>query len=153
MSKLRKAAAAAPEAYSLRDYDFGKYMEALRAALAQPQIDPVDEYRKGFIAGQIDMRDREETKAEPVEPVAWINALKDAFFEGFTSVATYNDTLLNSPEEAWGNYKPPRAAPPQRKPLTEEEIYRATGHCGVSKYTAITITRAVERAHGIGETK
>ena len=40
MSKLRKAAAAALEAYSLRDYDFGKYMEALRAALAQ-QEEPV----------------------------------------------------------------------------------------------------------------
>ena len=44
-------------------------------------------------------------------------------------------------------------APPQRKlvPLTEEEIYHATGHCGVSKYTAINITRAVEQAHGIKE--
>jgi hypothetical protein len=52
--------------------------------------------------------------AEPVEPVACIDALKDAFFEGFTSVATYNDTLLNSPEEAWEKYKPPHTAPPQR---------------------------------------
>ena len=45
------------------------------------------------------------------------------------------------------------AAPPQRTmvPLTEEEIYHATGHCGVSKYTAVNITRAVERAHGIKE--
>ena len=51
------------------------------------------------------------------EPVACIAALKDAFFEGFTSVATYNDTLLNSPEEAWGNYKPP-----QRPLLADEEI-------------------------------
>ena len=42
-------------------------------------------------------------------------------------------------------------APPQRKPLTEEEIHHATGHCGVSKYTAVNITRAVERAHGIKE--
>lgn len=40
---------------------------ALRDALAQPLPDPVDEYRKGFIDGQIDMRDRPE---EP-EPVAW----------------------------------------------------------------------------------
>ena len=45
---------------------------------------------------------------EPVqEPVAWEDALKDAFFEGFASVATYNDTILNSPEEAWEKYKPP----------------------------------------------
>ena len=35
---------------------------ALRAALAQLQPDPVDEYRKGFIAGQIDMRDREQAE-------------------------------------------------------------------------------------------
>lgn len=40
---------------------------------------------------------------------AWEDALKDAFFEGFTSVATYNDTILNSPEEAWEKYKPSRA--------------------------------------------
>ena len=41
--------------------------EALRAALAEPDIDPVDEYRKGFIDGQIDMRDRPEEQPEPVQ--------------------------------------------------------------------------------------
>lgn len=49
------------------------------------------------------------------EPVAWLSALKDAFFEGFTSVATYNDTLLNSPEEAWEKYKPPNIAQPSNQ--------------------------------------
>jgi hypothetical protein len=44
---------------------------ALRAALAQPLPDPVDEYRKGFIDGQIDMRDRPEEQ----EPVAWSPSL------------------------------------------------------------------------------
>ena len=39
--------------------------DLLRAALAEPDIDPVDEYRKGFIAGQIDMRDR---PAKPETP-------------------------------------------------------------------------------------
>jgi hypothetical protein len=34
------------------------------------------------------------------------DALKDAFFEGFTSVETYNDTRLNSAEEAWVKYEP-----------------------------------------------
>lgn len=57
-----------------------------------------------------------QEQAEPEEePVAWEDALKDAFFEGFTCVATHNDILLNSPEEAWENYKPPHTAPPQRK--------------------------------------
>ena len=60
----------------------------------------------------------EAALAEPQEPVAYIDALKDAFFEGFTSVATYNDTLLNSPEEAWRKYKPPRIAPPKHKENT-----------------------------------
>lgn len=40
----------------------------LRVALAQ-QAEMADEYRKGFIAGQIDMRDREEKQNEPIEPV------------------------------------------------------------------------------------
>jgi hypothetical protein len=44
---------------------------ALRDALAQPLPDPVDEYRKGFIDGQIDMRDRPEEQ----EPVAWSPSL------------------------------------------------------------------------------
>lgn len=46
------------------------------------------------------------TLAQQTLPAAWSDSLKDAFFEGFTSVKTYNDTLLNSPEEAWENYKP-----------------------------------------------
>ena len=39
--KLRQAAQQALEAYSLRDYEFGKYMEALRAALAEQPAEPV----------------------------------------------------------------------------------------------------------------
>ena len=67
-------------------------------------------------------------KAQPEpaqEPVACIDALKDAFFEGFTSVATYNDTLLNSPEEAWGNYKPPRITLRQAEPQEQGPVAAA----------------------------
>jgi hypothetical protein len=39
-------------------------------ALAQSELDPVHEYRKGFIAGQIDMRDRPEEQPQQ-EPVAF----------------------------------------------------------------------------------
>ena len=49
----------------------------LRAALVEPDIDPVDEYRKGFIDGQIDMRDRPEEQPEPVQkpqPVQYKNS-------------------------------------------------------------------------------
>ena len=131
-------------------------------------------------------------------PVAWVDALKDAFFEGFTSVATYNDTLLNSPEEAWANYKLPHialerpmqepagrvvsanceyatvqwlkqtsdvgggdpknsrswpiagdavyTAPPQRKPLTDEEILEAVGWERAEMYMKLTPNFPVEEA-------
>lgn len=47
----------------------GPAIDALKEALVESDIDPVDEYRKGFIDGQIDMRDR---PAEPVqEPGFW----------------------------------------------------------------------------------
>ena len=60
----------------LREFRNGAFVQhtappALRAVLAEPDIDPVDEYRKGFIDGQIDMRDRPEEQPEPAqEPVA-----------------------------------------------------------------------------------
>lgn len=41
-----------------------KAYNELQSALAQPLPDPADEYRKGFIDGQIDMRDRPEEQAE-----------------------------------------------------------------------------------------
>ena len=78
MTTLREAAQQALKALEngkrVRNFEGGtKYqptlednaITALRAALAEPDIDPVDEYRKGFIAGQIDMRDR---PAEPETP-------------------------------------------------------------------------------------
>jgi hypothetical protein len=53
----------------LRQYGFAE---------AQPAIDPVHEYRKGFIAGQIDMRDRpeEQPAQEPVNQRAHETALR-----------------------------------------------------------------------------
>lgn len=74
MSDLRTAALRALEALeyyrSGEDYQPTPASEAitsLKAALAEPDIDPVNEYRKGFIDGQIDMRDR---PAEPVRAAA-----------------------------------------------------------------------------------
>lgn len=73
MAEIRRLRAALEQALktieswnpSLRTDDDEAAITALRAALAEPDIDPVDEYRKGFIAGQIDMRDR---PAEPETP-------------------------------------------------------------------------------------
>ena len=88
-------------------------LEALEDMLGWQSLAPqtIQESAKGRAAAL------RSALAEPVQepkPVAYIDALKDAFFEGFTSVATYNDMLLNSPEEAWEKYKPPRITPPQR---------------------------------------
>jgi hypothetical protein len=73
MTDLKKAAQQALKALEQcglddthRSYEFEHAARAaLRAALAQPLPDPVDEYRKGFIDGQIDMRDRLEAQQEP----------------------------------------------------------------------------------------
>jgi len=84
-------------------------------------------------------------EAEKQEPVAWMEALKDAFFEGFTSVETYNDTLLNSPEEAWANYKPPTTPPaaPVQEPDHGDELtiaYMSGLHDGKKKREWVGLT-------------
>ena len=119
---------------------------ALRAALAQ-QDEPVEE------------------SVEPVEPVdvglleyrgnsvAFIHQKMTAYRAGIDVAwdAFRAKGLHPDGKTSLADMIAKYTAPPQRKPLTEEEIYRATGHCGVSKYTAVNITRAVERAHGIKE--
>ena len=86
---------------------------ALRDALAQPLPDPVDEYRKGFIDGQIDMRDRPEEQ----EPVAWIHKLH--YLLGHAENMPPADRAL-----ALG-WEPLHTTPPRREwqSLTNEEIY------------------------------
>ena len=84
MNDLRTAAHQALEALSSSLYPQPRQMAAiaaLRAALAQPLPDPVDEYRKGFIDGQIDMRDRPEEQKQEQEPVAWWKRHRDGSVE------------------------------------------------------------------------
>jgi len=77
MSDLRTAALRALEACEQRLPLQGQAaiideLNNLRTALAEPQIDPVDEYRKGFIAGQIDMRDRDQAQPEQEPELATV---------------------------------------------------------------------------------
>ena len=75
------------------------------------------------------------------EPVAYIHRQGNHW--------EVSERHLDSDEKSRGwTEEPLYTAPPQRKlvPLTEEEIYHATGNCGVSKYTAINIARAIEDA-------
>ena len=87
-------------------------------------------------------------QTETVEPVAWRWGYRSVTtgemdWRGYVEIAAHPN--LRSPEII---IEPLYTAPPQRElvPLTEEEIYHATGHCGVSKYTAINIARVIEEA-------
>ena len=55
------------------------------------------------IAAVEEVAQRHAHPQPPRQPLT--DLIKDAFFEGFTSVETYNDTVLNSVEEAWEEYK------------------------------------------------
>ena len=114
-----------------------KVSEALRAALAQ-QEEPVQ------------------------EPVAW------SFEARHIDTAWGSAVSLKHPgreHKYMRNVKPLYLAPPQRQPLTEEEILKAIGWERAEMYMKLTPNfpvaeakketlknaRAIERAHGIGE--
>ena len=123
-------------------------------------LEPTDN-RKAFYAGwDAALAQQEEgggnlpppLPAEPVqEPVAWL-----VYTEGGTSAY-----VTDNPNDLVGAYRALAlyTAPPQRKPLTKEEIMRAFY---AAKKTPMSIrhglsvveaARIVERAHGIGEAK
>ena len=87
------------------------------------------------------------------EPVAWIHTDPDKprvrFLEWREDEPGYRGRWVKTPLYL---------APPQRKPLTEEEIVRifetpelAGTHFQTPTLKAIAVARAIERAHGIGE--
>jgi len=139
MTTLREVAQQALEALETYERD-GKYLDvcrpairALRAALAQPLPDPVDEYRKGFIDGQIDMRDRPEEQ----EPVAWWIPKAEQF-------------CIKQPGErpfakAW---EPLYTHPPRRewRSLSEEEIEDMSVTGTDSELRRQQFARAIEAA-------
>ena len=104
---------------------------------------------------QSNLRVMKEMFGERTEPGAWV-ASKDG--RVIYDDASKDDSLLRVSGDFENDEQRVRyakqivdklnAAPPQRSmvPLTEEEIYLATGHCGVSEHTAIKIARAVEKA-------
>lgn len=114
---------------------------ALRAALAEHELN--EDYERGFIAGMSEQAKRSVDRAvnalaaAVAEPVAWMDRDGD---------------LYKMPEI--DNWAPPHtllyAAPPQREPLTEEEIYGMYSEPS-SDAEMVEFARAIERAHGIGE--
>lgn len=113
MSELRKAAQQALEDGEIYDH-FGarwgeKRIEALRAALAQPEQ----------------------------EPVAWMQT------ENFIDPAGLWDERKTLNFE--GDGMPLYTAPPQRKPLTDQEIIEAIKHISHNEMSAFAIARAIEK--------
>ena len=93
-------------------------------------------------------------QAEPVEPVAWMFELARNFnLEGYGGwEKRITEYRPNTPEGSVRNVTPLYTAPPQRAPLTEEEIIDATEHIDTSRNGYfIHIARAIERAHKIGD--
>ena len=129
------------------DYETGKAITALRARLAEPQT-----CKPGL-------------QVEGAEPVAWMLALPDGRLERM-SVTSFDDEAeeMLARSIAGCAMVPLYTAPPQRKPLTDEEILEAVGWERAEMYMklmpnfpveeakkeTIKNARAIERAHGIG---
>ena len=116
MSDLRKAAQQALEALKntvehlpVHFDDHFEAIEALRAALAQPEPEPVAWMKRLYLPGD-----------------DW-----DAY-----------DFSANQ----YGEFQTPLyTAPPQRKPLTDQEIIEAIKHISHNEMSAFAIARAIEK--------
>lgn len=104
---------AAAERKGLRICD--EAVTTLRAVVAEPDIDPVDEYRKGFIDGQIDMRDRpEEQQDTPLKHEYEVTANDDGTFS--VELPDGEELRIIPPQrpaepEGGGNLPPPLQVP------------------------------------------
>jgi hypothetical protein len=126
---------------------------ALKAALAEPAT--LDEVMAGQRAlAQAYENGWNAAKAEPVqEPVAW----RTFDGEGGYDYRTYEDNEDYAAEWAKRNprhvgwVEPLYTTPPQRKPLTEEEIQDCFYAARTAKVGSVVveIARAIEQAHGI----
>jgi hypothetical protein len=92
----------------------------------------------------------EQLRGEPQEPVAWMVYTLD----GQSVCVTDNPTDFTPEHRALPLY----TTPPQRKPLTDEQIqkcYETTGHYQTlrpqDKFAVFALARAIEAAHGIKE--
>ena len=117
MTDLRTAAQQALKAMSsfesgtggLYEGEFSAEISTLRAALAEPVLNPAPGYCKHCKQYTIE----EPLPAEPVqEPVAWSHNLID-------NIITHRPADIDRHPDRW---TPLYAAPPQRKPLTDEVI-------------------------------
>ncbi len=161
MSDLRKAAQQALIVLRCIEYDScetvvdgpDKYMcddayDALKAALAQPE--PV----------MFNGRTEAETDAS-ASVMGLSRPQRKPLRRGVNGVCTRRSCECEREGlgdqciwlEPMAKVEPTCTAPPQRKPLTEEEIYKLFGYdnqYGVVPGYALSFVRAIEKEHGIG---
>ena len=180
MTDLRKAAQQALEALETNRYavanqaphldvmEYNAAITSLRAALAQqdepeaygyasrlavaiwekhykdtaPQWKPLD-YLIGVITQIDNMTSGLTRQAQQAEPVAWMCSNPELMAKGYERFSSRCEGDWNIPVYL---------SPPQRKPLTEEEI-NALELPPSGTATVRDLVRLIERAHGIGETK
>lgn len=117
-----------------------KQRDALLMALEWIEAQP----EPRMIMGAETMRAIREALAEPEqEPVAWMCSDESMTHKGYTRFARTKNELWNIPVYT---------TPPPRKPLTDAEIFNtAADYYEGYGFKALEFARAIERAHGIGE--
>ena len=126
MSDLRKEVKQALDEGEIYD-SYGarwgqKRIEALRAALAQP---------------------------EP-EPVAWMKPTPQGRNIAISKDSLDAiDPAYQWMRDNWSDATPLYTAPPQRKSLTKEQTIEAIKHISHNEMSAFSIAKAIEEAHGI----
>jgi hypothetical protein len=144
MNELRKAAQMALEALiwhdeTMRTQADSAAITALRAALAQP--DPI-------ILPKI-KGDKAEPEQEPVTFDAFVKQIRDkAIYETIYADTEGRDILVITLLDAYVLMR--HTAPPQRKPLTEDEIDGIAINYDGLPNSFLELARAIEKAHGIG---
>lgn len=83
-------------------------------------------------------------QAEKQEPVAWL-AESENYREAITTNEDHAQKIAAGHN---ASIRPLYTAPPQRRPLTEEEIMKACGASGDST-PVVLLARAIERKHDI----
>jgi hypothetical protein len=123
--------------------------------LAQPaQQSPHPEYDRGFSNGWDKCAERQALAQSEQEPVAWLRA------DGMKAMeADEKESWIeaNLPELVAEYTVPLYTSPPQRQPLTDEQLppipsaYRDGVYLGYSQSDFKDYARAIEAAHGIGD--
>jgi hypothetical protein len=114
----------------------GPAITAIKAAL-EAKDEPVafskQNYLNGYCVGQADLL-AEQAKQEPL---AWMVYTQ----EGQSAFVTDNPAVIHPSQRALPLY----ATPPQRKPLTDEEIVLIVAECAAShQHTDIHFAKAIE---------